>query len=196
MRKIMKVEDIFSVFPSLETERLILRKMTLEDTQDIFEYASDLDITTYVTWEPHKSIADAISFINSMNQRYEKVGLSEWGLVYRENNKFIGTCGYMWWRPDHARAEIAYALSRKFWNQGLVTEAVKEIIKFGFEKMMLNRIEARCFLENIASEMVMQKVGMKFEGIQREGLFTKGKYHDLKVYSILRREYYGETVPL
>ena len=196
MRKIMKVEDIFSVFPLLETERLILRKMTLEDTQDIFEYASDPDMTTYVTWEPHKSIADAISFINSMNQRYEKVGLSEWGLVYRENNKFIGTCGYMWWRPDHARAEIAYALSRKFWNQGLVTEAVKEIIKFGFEKMMLNRIEARCFLENIASEMVMQKVGMKFEGIQREELFAKGKYHDLKVYSILRREYYGETVPL
>jgi ribosomal-protein-alanine N-acetyltransferase len=61
---------------------------------------------------------------------------------------------------------------------------------------MLNRIEARCFLENIASEMVMQKVGMKFEGIQREGLFAKGKYYGLKVYSILRREYYGETVPL
>ena len=191
----MKVEDIFGVFPTLETERLILRKISLNDAEDIFEYAIDPEVATYVSWEPHKSIEDSISFINSMTQRYENTGLSEWGLVYKENKKCIGTCGYMWWRPSHARAELGFALSQKYWNRGLITEALREVIKFGFEKMELNRIEARCFLTNSASEKVMQKVGMKFEGIQREGLFAKGKYQDLKVYSILRREYCDKTIP-
>jgi ribosomal-protein-alanine N-acetyltransferase len=189
----MKVEDIFGVFPRLETERLILRKISLDDAGDIFEYAADPDVATYVSWEPHTSIEDSISLINSMIQRYEKTGVSEWGLVYKENKKCIGTCGYMWWRTYHARAEVGFALSKKYWNRGLMTEALREVITFGFEKMELNRIEARCFLANRASEKVMQKVGMKFEGIQREGLFAKGKYQDLKVYSILRKEYHGET---
>jgi ribosomal-protein-alanine N-acetyltransferase len=192
----MKVEDIFGVFPTLETERLILRKICLDDAEDIFEYAVEPDVATYVSWEPHTSIKDSINFINSLTQRYEKTGLSEWGLVYKKNKKCIGTCGYLWWHTYHARAELGFALSKKYWNRGLMTEALREVVKFGFEKMKLNRIEARCFIANRASENVMQKIGMKFEGIQREGLFTKGEYYDLKVYSILRREYYGETEPL
>jgi ribosomal-protein-alanine N-acetyltransferase len=128
-----------------------------------------------------------------MIKKYERICLCDWGVVYKRDNKFIGTCGYGWWSPAHARAEIGYALSRKFWNRGLMTEALREVIKFGFEIMRLNRIEARCFLTNHASEKVMQKVGMKFEGIQREGLFAKGEYQDLKVYSLLRKEFYGKT---
>ena len=69
--------------------------------------------------------------------------------------------------PVHSLAEIAYALSREYWGKGLVTEAVKEVVKHGFEKMNLNRIYARCFVENIGSQKVLEKVGMKFEGILR-----------------------------
>jgi len=88
--------------------------------------------------------------------------------------------------------EIAYALSRKYWRKGLMTEAVKEVIKFGFEKMNLNRIYARCFPENIGSYRVMEKAEMQFEGILRKQMFIKGKFQDMKLYSILRREYYAQ----
>lgn len=77
-------------------------------------------------------------------------------------------------------------------GKGLVTEAVKEVIKHGFEKMNLNRIYARCFVENIGSQKVLEKVGMKFEGILREQLFIKGAFRDMKIYSILRKEYYEQ----
>ena len=188
----MKIEDIFSNIPILYTKSLILKKMTLKDAEDLFEYASDPEVTKYVTWAPHKSIDDSIDFLKSVLRRYENNEVSEWGIVYKENNKFIGTCGYVLWVPVHSLAEIAYALSWEYWGKGLVTEAVKEVIKHGFEKMNLNRIYARCFVENIGSQKVLEKVGMKFEGILREQMFIKGKFSDMKIYSILRKEYHEQ----
>jgi ribosomal-protein-alanine N-acetyltransferase len=187
----MNREDVFSNFPTLETERLILRKLRLEDAKDLFEYASDPEITKYVTWEPHKSIEDSINLIKFTHERYEKREGIIWGIVYKENNKVIGTCDIS---PvtKHFRAEIAYALSRDYWGKGLMTEAVKEVIRFGFEKMNLNRIQAMCIPENIDSYRVMEKVGMKYEGVIREYIYIKGKFQDLKLYSIVRREYFDQ----
>ena len=185
----MNIEDIFGDLPTLHTERLILRKMRLEDAEDLFEYTSDPEVAKYVTWEPHKSIEDSINFLNSVLTKYNKKEVSEWGIVYKENNKLIGTCGYGLWVPKHSLAEIAYAMGREYWGKGLMTEAIKEVIRFGFEKMDLNKIYARCFVENIGSYKVLEKAGMKFEGILREQMFIKGRFRDLKLYSILRREY-------
>jgi len=184
----MNIEDVFSNFPTLETERLILRKLRLEDAKDVFEYASDPEVSKYVTWEPHKSIEDSINFIKFTHERYEKKEGIIWGIVYRENNKVIGTCDIS---PvtKHFRAEIAYTLARDYWGKGIMTEAVKEVIRFGFEKMNLNRIQAMCIPENIGSYRVMEKVGMKYEGLIREYIYIKGKFQDLKLYSILKREY-------
>ena len=184
----MNREDVFSNFPTLETERLILRKLRLEDAKDLFEYASDKEVTKYVTWEPHKSIEDSINLIKFTHERYEKREGIIWGIVCKENKKVIGTCDIS---PvtKHFRAEIAYALSRDYWGKGIMTEAVKEAIKFGFEKTNLNRIYAFSFPENVGSYTVMEKVGMKYEGLIREYMYIKGKFQDLKLYSILKREY-------
>jgi len=187
----MNREDVFSNFPTLETERLILRKLRLEDAKDLFEYASDKEVTKYVTWEPHKSIEDSINLIKFTHERYEKREGIIWGIVCKENKKVIGTCDIS---PvtKHFRAEIAYALSRDYWGKGIMTEAVKEAIRFGFEKMNLNRIQAMCIPENIGSYRVMEKVGMKYEGLIREYMYIKGKFQDLKLYSILRIEYFDQ----
>jgi ribosomal-protein-alanine N-acetyltransferase len=187
----MNREDVFSNFPTLETERLILRKLCLEDAKDVFEYASDPEVAKYVSWEPHKSIEDSINLIKFTHEYYERKEGIIWGIVYKENNKVIGTCDIS---PvtKHFRAEIAYALSRDYWGKGLMTEAVKEVIRFGFERMNLNRIQAMCIPENIGSYRVMEKVGMKYEGVIREYMYIKGKFQDLKLYSILRIEYFDQ----
>jgi ribosomal-protein-alanine N-acetyltransferase len=187
----MNREDVFSNFPTLETKRLILRKLRLEDAKDVFEYASDPEVSKYVTWEPHRSIEDSINLIKFTHERYEKREGIIWGIVYKENNKVIGTCDISL-AIKHFRAEIAYAISRDYWGKGLMTEAVKEVIKFGFEKMNLNRIQAMCIPENIGSYRVMEKVGMKYEGLIREYMYIKGKFQDLKLYSILRIEYFDQ----
>lgn len=186
----MQIEEIFDNLPKLKTNRLILRKMTLYDSQDMYEYASDPEVTKYVIWDYHKSIDDSISFLKSIIKKYENMEVSGWGIEYKNNNKFIGTCGYVLWVPTHSLAEIAYALSRKYWERGLMTEAVKEVVKFGFEKMNLNRIYARCMVENVGSYKVLEKAGMKFEGVLREQMFIKGAFRDMKIYSILKKEYY------
>lgn len=175
--------------PTIETPRLVLRKMTLDDAQDIFEYASDPEVARYVTWPAHRSIEDALSFLRVVQREYEAGGPSSWGIVHKADRKLIGTIGFVRWEPNNSLAEIGYALSQKYWNMGLMTEVVQEVIRFGFEKMGINRLQAMCMIENTASERVMRKCGMTFEGILREYVRIKGITRDLKVYSILRREF-------
>lgn len=176
-------------FPIIETERLILRDMRLEDAEALFAYASDPEVACHLTWDSHRSIEDSEKFLKIALRGYATGELHRWAVIYKEDGVFIGTCGLVALSPEHYRAHIGYALSRDYWGRGLTTEAVRAVVSFGFEKMDLNKIVARCFPENTASERVMQKVGMSYEGTFREHLYVRGRYRDLKVYSVLRREY-------
>src|SRR5687768_4299093 len=188
-RILPRIEDIFGDLPTLETERLLLRKMRLDDADDLFEYAADPEVSTYTTWGPHHSIHDSREFLTRIVGLYRNSELSEWGVEHKADAKFIGTCGFVDWSPYHSRAEIGYAMSRKYWGQGLMTEAAVAVIAFGFRNMQLNRVEARCRIDNIGSARVMEKSGMTYEGILREHMYAKGRYDDLKIYSILRRDW-------
>jgi ribosomal-protein-alanine N-acetyltransferase len=110
-------------------------------------------------------------------------------MVLKETGKVIGTCGFVNWNHGHYCGELGYSLARRYWNKGLTTEAIRKAIEYGFVKIKLNRIEARCQVDNPASERVMQKVGMKFEGIQREIMYVKKKFRSLKIYSILLSDF-------
>ncbi|GLB61848.1 GNAT family N-acetyltransferase [Cytobacillus sp. NCCP-133] len=178
----MIILEKFADVPKLETERLILRKITLDDAEDMYLYASNEEVTRYVTWETHSSLSDTIEFINTFLPQYD----APWGIELKENGKFIGTVHFVWWQPEHKSAEIGYVLSKEYWGKGLITEAARAIISFGFDSMNLVRVQARCFLENKGSERVMEKLGMSFEGISRKIMYVKGEYKDLKVYSILK----------
>ncbi len=92
------------------------------------------------------------------------------------------------WNIDNYRAEIGYALSREYWGQGYMTECVKRLIEFGFKNMDLVRIEARCVLMNIGSSRVMEKSGMELEGTLRKHILIKGKFEDVKIYSIIKED--------
>lgn len=185
----MEIEKIYNDLPILETERLILRKVTLKDIEDMYLYGSDEEVSKYVTWDTHKTISDTKGFVEFVLNKYKNKQVAPWGIEYKENGNFIGTIDFVWWQPNHKTAEIGYVISKDYWGKGLTTEAVKEIVRFGFNQMDLVRIQARCFVENIGSSRVMEKSGMKFEGIIRKGMFVKGKHQDLKIYSILKEEF-------
>jgi len=185
----MEVEKIYAALPVLETERLLLRKVTLEDVEDIFAYGSKEEVTKYVTWDRHRSLADTEEFVRFVLNQYENNKVSPWGIEYKENGRLIGTIDFVSWQPKHHTAEIGYVVSPDYWGKGIGTEAAKKVIEFGFENMDLVRIQARCFIANIGSSRVMEKAGMSFEGISRKVAFIKGEHHDLKVYSILRDEF-------
>lgn len=185
----MEVSEIYSDLPILETERLLLRKITVDDAEDMFVYGSDPEVSTYVTWCQHQTLSDTKEFIDFILNQYEAGRIAPWGIEYKETGKLIGTIDFVSWNTNHQFAEIGYVIAREYWGKGITTEAATELIRLGFEKMDLVRIQAKCFVENIGSERVMEKAGMSFEGIIRKGMLIKGNHWDLKMYSILKEEY-------
>lgn len=184
----MEVKDVYGNLPVLETERTIPRKIRRDDLNDMFNYCSDEAITKYTTWYRHQSLEDTRGYIDFILSTYDNQEVAPWGIEDKSTGKLIGTCGFMYWSIDHARAELGYALAREYWNKGVMSEVATRIIQFGFEVMELIRIEARCHPDNIGSARVMEKSGMTFEGILRKHLFCKGHHQDVKMYSILREE--------
>jgi RimJ/RimL family protein N-acetyltransferase len=187
---------VFADLPELETERLLLRRMRLDDAEAMFAYASDPEVTRYVLFETHRSVEDSESFLRLATEGYERGDFGSWGVVLKDSGAFVGTCGMdVGYAPEHARAELGYVLSREHWGKGLMPEAVRAVIRFGFRRVGLNRIQARCIAENAASARVMEKAGMTYEGTLRESEFIKGAYRDMKLYSILRREFIARRRP-
>lgn len=184
------IDKIFSDFPTLETERLKLRKITIDDVEDMYSYCSNEEVPKYASWNAHNSLAETKETIERVIYQWENKKLVHWGIEYKENRKLIGTIEFVTWDPQHKVAEIGYALSQDYWGKGIATEAASEVIKFGFNNMNLVRIQARCYLENIGSARVMEKAKMSLEGVIRKGLFVKGKHQDLKMYSIISEEFY------
>lgn len=181
--------DLFKNLPVIETPRLRLRKLSMRDAGDMFEYASVPEVAEHVVWEHHRNISDSMHYLRIVTQQYEDGQPAPWAIVHKELGKMIGTIGYHRWSVNDKHAEVGYALSKTYWNNGYVTEVFKEVIRFGFEKMGLNRVEATCKLLNTASEKVMIKCGLKFEGILRQRLFAKSEFHDLKIFSITGNEW-------
>lgn len=188
----MKKEKIFKVFsnmPTLHTERLSLRAMHVIDAEDMFDYAKRPEVTKYLLWREHEDIYFTRDYLRYIGQRYALGDFYDWAVIERESRRMIGTCGFTKIDTQNNSAEIGYVLNPDFHRRGFGSEAVKRILKFGFEELNLNRIEARFMLGNEASLALMNSVGMTFEGYMRDLVFVKGSYRTVGVSSILRSEY-------
>jgi [ribosomal protein S5]-alanine N-acetyltransferase len=187
----LRIADVFDDLPTVETKRLLLREVCMGDAADLFRYASDSEVARYTTWEPHGSIDESRRYLQSAVDAQIDGDVRTWGIVHKGDNRFIGTAGFLFWDLTAQRSEIGYSLSRDYWAQGLMTEAVLSIVRFGFEHMRLNRIEARCDALNTGSTRVLEKAGMIHEGTLREQFVIDGEYRDLKLYAILRQGWTG-----
>lgn len=179
-------QSVFTHLPTLETDRLILRPMRMRDAQDLFDYARDPQVSRHVLWDAHASIRDSRQFLRGAIRQYRKGQPSSFAITLKDSGRMIGTVGFMWINLDHLSAEVGYSLSRDYWNQGIMTEALRAVIAFGFDTLRLNRIEAQHETDNPASGRVMAHVGMQYEGLLRQRLKNKGKYVDVALYAILR----------
>lgn len=188
----MKKETIyrsFSHLPELHTERLTLRKMLVGDSEDMYEYARRDDVTRYLTWNPHPDRAYTHEYLEYIGGRYSAGMFYDWAIVFREHRKMIGTCGFTSFNCTHDSAEVGYVLNPAYWGKGIATEALSRVLRFGFEELHLHRIEAKFIKGNERSRHVMEKVGMTFEGYNREAMRVKGTYVTVGVCSILAAEW-------
>lgn len=178
----MQIARVFRALPTLTTKRLRLRALQYNDAEAIYAYASDEVVTRYTLFETHTSIDDARSFISQIQEEYANGLSGVWGFELQETGALIGTGGFGKVNERHRHSEIGYSLARPYWNRGLGTEAVREIIQFGFRKLRLLRIEARCHPDNIRSIRLLERVGMKYEGRLRHAYIIRGSATDALVF--------------
>lgn len=188
----MKREALYKIFsdiPTLMTDRLTLRSLSAMDADDMFEYSSLPSLTRYLLWSPHKSRSYTLDYLRYIESRYAVGDFYDWAVTEKNGGKMIGTCGFTRIDTVNQLGEIGYVLNPAFHGKGYATEAAREVLRFGFEELGLHRIEARFMVGNTASEEVMKKLGMSFEGFERDSVFVKGSYRTVGKYAILSEEF-------
>ena len=148
----------FAQYPSIETKRLLLRPVTLDDAEAMFEYASDRENTRY-TFPTNQSLEETK---NNIAQFYLANPLGRWGIELKSNGQFIGTIDLHKIDPILKKAAIGYIINQKYWNQGLTTEANRAVIELAFEKIGMHKLTALHDKDNPASGKVMEKSGMRY----------------------------------
>ena len=174
----------------LETSRLILRRFTVADAEDMYRnWASDPEVTRYLTWPCHPSPEATAALLEDWAARYEDGGYFSWAIQRKEGGGVIGSIAAV--RLDEAvnSAEIGYCLSRAFWGQGLMPEALRAVMDYLFNEAEINRLSAYHDVRNPKSGRVMQKAGMKYEGTLRQAGKNNQGICDLACYAALRSDF-------
>lgn len=188
MRDKDMVDKIFSEFPEINTERLNLRAIKQEDKESIYEILSNFQVVKYDTFELFTNIKQSEDMINWFNKAFEQKQAIFWGITLKNSTEIIGFCKCEIEIPK-VRADFGYNLHPKYWNKGIMTEALSAIMNFTFNSLDVNRIEAAVSTENIPSIKLLKKLGFMQEGILRKRSYCRGSYHDMIMFSILKKEY-------
>ena len=154
----------------VQTERLVLRPPRISDAAAIFQsYAQDVEVTRYLTWEPHKNVQETERFLTGCVAAWEGQNRFPWVVIWREKGELAGMIEM---RINNFKADVGYVVARSFWGRGVATEALRPIVEWGLGQEGIYRVWALCDAENGASARVLEKVGM-----QREGLLRRYSLH-------------------
>lgn len=175
---------------NIETNRLILRKFEITDSENMFKnWGSDSKVTKFLSWQTHKDIKDSEEIINLWISNYEDNSIYNWVIELKEICEVIGNISVVKLENTNKSCEIGYCTGSKYWNRGITTEAFQNVIDYLFKEAGINRISAKHNIENIASGEVMKKCKMSYEGTLREVQYRNNRFCSLAVYSILKSEW-------
>jgi len=187
---------IYQGAPMIETYRLILRKMEMNDANRMFDYIfSDHRVMDNLIKGPHKSISETINRLTEITNQYESDKFCYWGIEVKESGELIGTIDLYNINEDTENCEVGYDIGFNWWNQGYGTEALRAVVEFAFSFMNIHKISATHGIDNPASGKIMLKVGMKREGIIRHMIRKNNQYKDCGIYGILQQEYLETKLP-
>ena len=177
----------FFPFPILETERLLLRRVDHNDVNEIFALRSDPETMKYIPRPLLKNTEEALAHIDTIDTKIESNEGINWAITLKDNPKLIGIIGHYRIKPEHFRAEIGYMLLPEYSGKGIISEAINEVIKYGFQVMKLHSIEAIIAPENHGSAKVLEKNNFIKEAHLKENEFYEGRFLDTVIYSRLNK---------
>lgn len=170
----------------LETDRLILRRFTEDDTADMFNnWVKDPEVSKYLIWQPHANVEETKEYLQGIINEYDNKNFYNWAIMLKENEELVGNISVVKQDNETAMVQIGYCIGQQWWHQGITSEALAALIDFFFDEVGANRVESHHDPRNPHSGMVMVKCGMQHEGILREaGMNNQGRC-DNAMYAIL-----------
>ncbi len=171
----------------LHTDRLHLFNLNTSHADGLFQLFTDPQVTEYFPVYTFSQPADLLPVIAMFSSRFKDGNFIRWGISLQGESELIGTIGYNAYTANH-RATIVFALLPQFWGQGFASEAIKEVARFGFQELQINRIEAEVIPSNTGSIKTLQRLGFVREGLLRQWLLWNEKYYDIVMYSLLRSQ--------
>ena len=177
----------FNPFPNLETKRLLLRRVVKSDVDEIFFLRSNEEIMKYIPRPILKTPQDALKHITTIDATMNNNEGINWAITLKNSSKLIGIIGHYRIQPQNYRAEVGYILHPDYHGKGIVPEALKKVLEYGFMEMKLHSIEAVIAPDNAASEKVLLKSGFTKEAHFIENQFYEGRFLDTVIYSILNK---------
>ncbi len=179
----------FYPFPTLITERLLLREITIDDVPEMFKLRSSKTVMQYIDRPLPKTETDALNYINAIINSIKNNEAITWGILLKNTKELIGTIGFWRMEKEHYRSEIGYLLNDNFQKKGIMQEAMQAVLNYGFNIMKLHSIEANVNPLNTASVKLLEKNNFVLEAHFRENYFYDGRFLDSYIYSLLIYEF-------
>ena len=175
--------------PVITTDRLVLRWVSENDIDSLYEVFSDPQVMRYWSTPPYSTREDAVKLQREIATGNETNTMIKWGLALRDSDRLIGTATLFNLNLDNGRAELGYALGRAHWGKGYMNEALQALLVHAFEVMQLRRLEADVDPRNTASIRTLERLGFQREGFLRERWHVNGEIQDALFYGLLRHEW-------
>ncbi len=189
----MSIDNAFTHFPTLTTNRLQLRQVRSADAEALFAMRSDPIGVEFMGQEPHQSLEDTQKLIQRLQTFYKQRSSLFWCVTLKGEDTVIGTCTLFSFNFDFHYAETGYNLHRDYWRQGITSEAMSAVLTYGFTELGLHRIEADVAPDNTRSKNLLLKLGFTFEGNLRQRYFFRGQFEDEYYFGLLKDEWLKET---
>lgn len=172
-----------------ESERLRLREFELSDVALLHGFVSDPLVCTYTDWGPNE-LHDTLAFLLEANAEAGQERRTRYSLavVRRHDSRLVGSCALWEDSRQHARGSIGFVFDREVWRQGYATELARLLLRFGFQRLDLQRIEATCRPDNVGSRRALEKAGLRLEGLLRSHVLVRGVRQDSLVLAALRAD--------
>lgn len=174
----------FVPFPSIQTERLVLRDMKMQDAEDILIQRSHPIINKYIHRDPAKNLEDALNYLVKISLQQQQNTSVTWAITLKDSNKFVGLICLWNINETESSAELGYSLHPDYFRMGIMKEAAQQVLKYGFDTLRVKRIDAYTHKDNLASQTLLKRLNFKRNLSLEENLPDKSELEYNQIFSL------------